>query len=83
MKLTYVPLGIQELVSHSFRFFRMIIIFEDYGGQRVSPSHMHPHVGGLPLGKPRAEIVNQSETPQSGVWWAKLHPHLGKIFSWT
>ena len=61
MKLTYVPLGIQELVSHSFRLFRMIIIFEDYGGQRVSPSHMHPHVGGLPLGKPRAEIVNQSD----------------------
>lgn len=83
MKLTYVPLGIQELVSHFFRLFGIITTFEDYGGQRGSPSHMHPHVEGLPLGKPRAEIVNQSETLQSSVWWAKLYLHLGKIFSWT
>ena len=44
---------------------------------------MHPYVEGLPFGKLKAEIVNQSETLQSGVWWAKLYLHLGKIFSWT
>lgn len=52
----------------SFSLFPVVCVittFEDYGGQRGSPSHIHPHARGLPLEKLRAGAVNQSETLES------------------